>query len=94
MGDYKEIGRMLICGFLNNFSKQEILPHLLFFINECTFLAQTEDEAYFAPLHTIAEKGVDITICKTCLDYFKLDYDNMPVGRIGTAPEFVKLTTE
>ena len=94
MGDDNELGRMLIRGFLSNLSKQEILPRLLFFVNEGTFLAYTEDEAYLAPLRTLAEKGVDIAICKTCLDYYKLDYDKMPVGRVGTAPEFVKLTTE
>ena len=94
MGDFNELGLLLIRAFLNNLSKQEILLRLVFFVNEGTFLAYTEDEAYLTPLRTLAEKGVDIAICKTCLDYFKLDYDKMPVGRVGTAPEFVKITTE
>ena len=76
IGDDNELGRTLIRGFLNNLSKQEVLPRLL------------------TPLRTLAEKGVDIAICKTCLDAYKLDAAKMPVGRVGTSPEFVKITTE
>lgn len=94
IGEDNALGRVLIRAFLNNLSKQEVLPKLLFFLNEGTFLAYTDDETLLTPLRALADKGVDIAICKTCLDYYKLDYDKMPVGRIGTSPEFVKLTTE
>ena len=53
-----------------------------------------QDETLLTPLRTLAEKGVDIAICKTCLDAYKLDAAKMPVGRVGTSPEFVKITTE
>ena len=94
IGDDNELGRTLIRGFLNNLSKQEVLPRLLFFMNEGTYLCYTEDETLLTPLRTLAEKGVDIAICKTCLDAYKLDAAKMPVGRVGTSPEFVKITTE
>ena len=94
IGNENELGAKLIRGFLNNLSKQEVLPKLLFFLNEGTFLAYTDDETLLTPLRTLADKGVDIAICKTCLDYYNLDAEKMPVGRVGTSPEFVKLTTE
>ncbi|MDY5728303.1 MAG: hypothetical protein SPK49_06750 [Erysipelotrichaceae bacterium] len=94
IGNENELGAKLIRGFLNNLSKQEVLPKLLFFLNEGTFLAYTDDETLLTPLRTLADKGVDIAICKTCLDFYNLDAEKMPVGRVGTSPEFVKLTTE
>lgn len=94
IGNDNELGAKLIRAFLNNLSKQEVLPKLLFFLNEGTFLAYTDDETLLTPLRTLADKGVDIAICKTCLDYYNLDAEKMPIGRVGTSPEFVKLTTE
>ena len=81
IGDDNELGRTLIRGFLNNLSKQEVLPRLLFFMNEGTYLCYTEDETLLTPLRTLAEKGVDIAICKTCLDAYNLDAAKMPVSR-------------
>ena len=94
IGDDNELGHKLIRGFLMNLSKQEILPKLLFFMNEGPFLCYTQDETLLGPLRTLADKGVDIAICKTCLDAYNIKPEDMPVGRVGTSPEFVKLTTE
>ena len=94
MGDDNELGRILLKGFLVNLSKQEILPKLMFFVNEGTFIVCTENEELLAPLRVLAERGVDIAVCNTCLKYFDIKPEDMPVGRVGTAPEFVKLTTE
>ena len=101
MGDDNELGRKLIRGFLGNLAKQEVLPKLLFFLNEGTFLVCTEDETLLTPLRALADKGVDIAVCKTCLDFYNIPVDfynipveKMPLGRVGTSPEFVKLTTE
>ena len=49
MGDDNELGRKLIRGFLGNLAKQEVLPKLLFFLNEGTFLVCTEDETLLTP---------------------------------------------
>ena len=94
IGDDNELGRKLIRGFLTNLAKQEVLPKLIFFMNEGTYLCYTEDESLLTPLRALADKGVDIAICKTCLDYYNIDPETMPVGRVGTSPEFVKMTTE
>lgn len=94
IGDDNELGRKLIRGFLTNLAKQEVLPKLMFFMNEGTYLCYTEDESLLTPLRTLADKGVDIAICKTCLDYYNIDPETLPVGRVGTSPEFVKMTTE
>lgn len=76
MGDDNELGRKLIRGFLTNLAKQEVLPKLLFFVNEGTFLVCTEDETLLTPLRALADKGVDIAVCKTCLDFY-----NIPVEK-------------
>ena len=89
MGDDNELGRKLIRGFLGNLAKQEVLPKLLFFVNEATFLVCT-----LTPLRALADKGVDIAVCKTCLDFYNIPVEKMPLGRVGTSPEFVKITTE
>ena len=89
-----ELGRKLIRGFLTNLAKQEVLPKLLFFVNEATFLVCTEDETLLTPLRALADKGVDIAVCKTCLDFYNIPVEKMPLGRVGTSPEFVKITTE
>ena len=94
IGDDNELGRKLIRGFLNNLAKQEVLPKLLFFMNEATFLVCTEDETLLTPLRALADKGVDIAVCKTCLDFYNIPVEKMPLGRVGTSPEFVKITTE
>lgn len=94
IGEDTELGHKLIRGFLTNLSKQEILPKLLFFMNEGMFLVCTEDESLLTPLRVLADKGVDIAVCKTCLDAYNVAPDSLPLGRVGTSPEFVKLTTE
>ena len=94
MGDDNELGRKLIRAFLGNLAKQEVLPKILFFMNEGTFLVCTEDETLLTPLRALADKGVDIAVCKTCLDFYNIPVEKMPLGRVGTSPEFVKLTTE
>ena len=63
-------------------------------MNEGMFLVCTEDESLLTPLRVLADKGVDIAVCKTCLDAYNVAPDSLPLGRVGTSPEFVKLTTE
>lgn len=92
LGPDAELGHKLIRGFLKNLSIAEDVPKCMFFSNEGAKLVFTDDETLLEPLRKLQERGVDIAVCNTCIQFYNFDGSKIPVGRIGTAPEFVKWT--
>ena len=83
----EELGRILMKNFLYALARNEERPRAIMLMNEGVRLV-CADSPSLGDLRLLAEKGVEIRVCGTCLDYFGLT-EALSVGEIGTMPESV-----
>ncbi|MDD3471533.1 MAG: sulfurtransferase-like selenium metabolism protein YedF [Syntrophaceae bacterium] len=86
-GDY-ELGIKLMRGFLRTLIDMDFRPWRMIFINSGVKLTSTDEEATEA-LNMMAEKGVEILSCGTCLKHYGLE-DKLAVGRTTTMYEVIE----
>jgi selenium metabolism protein YedF len=75
-----ELGQKLIVNMISTIEKLDFLPENMFFLNTGTYLT-TLNEKTIESLKKLADRGVRIFTCGTCLKYFKLE-DCLKVGEI------------
>ncbi|MBP2654617.1 MAG: selenium metabolism protein YedF [Firmicutes bacterium] len=76
----KELGTVLIKSFFYALLEKEPLPRLLLFMNSGVYLT-SENSPVTEHLQELAQRGVQILSCGTCLDYYELK-DKLAVGGI------------
>ncbi|MFP4057357.1 MAG: sulfurtransferase-like selenium metabolism protein YedF [Candidatus Brocadiia bacterium] len=87
LGD-DELGRVLMKAFLKTLKSAQPPPRQLIFVNHGVFLT-TQGSEEIASLQALADMGVEIVSCGTCLDYFgKLD--QVQVGMVGNMFDIVE----
>ena len=79
--DNDELGAMLIVNFLRNVAFRDDIPETVVCYNSGVKLAE-ENSASLPMLEALAEKGADIMLCGTCVDFFKLE-GRLGAGRVG-----------
>lgn len=79
----EELGGILTRAFMHTFTEVEPMPQTMIFINSGVKLV-IEDSIVLEDLQALAEEGVQILACGTCLDYFKLK-DKVAVGEVSNA---------
>ncbi|MFC1500007.1 sulfurtransferase-like selenium metabolism protein YedF [Candidatus Zixiibacteriota bacterium] len=84
-----ELGEALMQAFLDNLKKVEPPPAAVIFMNTGVHLAAA-DAPTVDNLKVLAESGVDILSCGTCLDYYDL-LDDVAVGRVSNMTEIVTI---
>ena len=84
----EELGKKLMRGFLRTWLDSEQKPWRIIFINSGVRLTTLDGEAVEA-LELMAEKGVEILSCGTCLEHFGLR-ESLRVGRITNMYEIVE----
>jgi selenium metabolism protein YedF len=87
--DDEELGRRLIKILLDTLAANETRPRTIILLNAGVKLACEGSEALEA-LHDLAEKGVRILACGTCLNHFNLN-DALQVGQPTNAYEVVNI---
>lgn len=65
------LGEILIKGFIYSLTQLEQLPHTLIFLNTGAKLT-TEESAVIEDLRSLAEQGVRIMTCGTCINFYEL----------------------
>jgi len=83
-----ELGRKLMRGFLRTWIDVEPKPWRMIFINSGVKLTTIDDEAVEA-VALLAEKGVEILSCGTCLQFFGLE-DQLEVGSATNMYEVIE----
>jgi selenium metabolism protein YedF len=78
-----ELGRILMRAFMTTFLEVEPRPDIIIFMNNGVRLA-ISDSPVLDDLQVLANEGVEILICGTCLNYFGLT-DRVVVGEISNA---------
>jgi len=84
----EELGRVLMKSFLRTLKNSDPLPEQMIFINSGVHLTTTGSEE-IETLRELADRGVEIVSCGTCLDYFgKLE--EVEVGTVGNMFDIVE----
>ncbi len=76
----EELGRILMRAFVKTIKDLDPLPEKIIFVNSGVRLS-TEGSDLIDDLVFLANTGVDVVSCGTCLDYYKL-VDALKVGRV------------
>ena len=82
-----ELGRVLMKSFLYSLARNAEKPSAVLLMNDGVRLA-CEGSDSVSDLQLLAEDGVSIRACGTCLDFLSLR-DSLVVGEIGTMPDSV-----
>ena len=81
MGEGDEtLGKILLKGFLFALTQQETLPRTILFYNGGAFVT-CEGSASLEDLQKLAEQGVEILTCGTCLNHYGLT-EQLRVGEV------------
>lgn len=81
MGDgERELGQILIKGFISTIKELDPLPKRIIFVNSGVKLAVKKDVTFY--LKELEDKGVEILLCGTCVDYYGLQ-EKVEVGEIS-----------
>ena len=76
-----ELGEKLMSNYLIALSEGENLPKYVFLINSGVQLAKVGNKTVDT-LKTLADKGVTILACGTCLDYYQIK-DHLAIGQVS-----------
>lgn len=81
------LGRVLMRAYIKTIKHLSPLPAKIFFYNSGVKITATESDL-IAPLKELAEQGVEIYSCGTCLDFFNLK-DSLLVGNASNMFEIM-----
>ena len=76
-----ELGDILIRGFFHTLGEVEPLPDTIIFFNSGVKLV-VEGSSALDDLKSLAEKGIEILVCGTCLGHYELK-DKIAVGEVS-----------
>lgn len=80
-GEHEELGQILVRGFFHTLGEVEPLPDTIIFFNSGVKLV-AEGSPVVEDLKGLAERGVEILACGTCLGYYELK-DKVAVGEVS-----------
>ncbi len=83
-----ELGKNLLKAFLYALSQQETLPKTILFYNSGAFLT-CEGSLSLEDLKSMADRGVDILTCGTCLNFYGLT-EKLAVGGVTNMYDIVE----
>ena len=84
-----ELGALLMRGFTYALAEAEVPPARVILMNSGVRLA-IEGSECLPNLRTLAESGIDVLACGTCLEYYGLK-DKLAVGRVSNMYEIAGL---
>ena len=89
---HDELGKVLMKGFIFALTQQDILPSAVLFYNGGANLT-IEGSASLEDLKNLAEQGVEILTCGTCLNYYNVS-DKLAVGEVTNMYAIVEKLTQ
>jgi selenium metabolism protein YedF len=84
-----ELGRLLLTLFLRTLAQLPSRPAVLALMNGGVKLALADSET-LAPLQAVANQGVKVMVCGTCLDFFGVK-DQVRVGTVSNMYELAEV---
>ncbi|MDF2557370.1 MAG: transcriptional regulator [Bacillales bacterium] len=83
------LGEVLIETFFTLLKQREVKPHAVFLLNSGVQLA-TDESLVSVHLKELANSGVEILACTTCLNHYHL-MEKLVVGSASTMGKFIDL---
>ena len=80
-GEHAELGHVLVRGFFHTLGEVEPVPDAIIFFNSGVKLV-VEGSSVLEDLRALADRGIEILACGTCLGYYELT-DKIAVGEIS-----------
>jgi sulfur relay (sulfurtransferase) complex TusBCD TusD component (DsrE family) len=84
----EELQKLLAEKFLGLLAENEPLPYQILFYTDGVKLA-CQGSPILEQLKALEAKGVELVLCKTCLDYFQLS-GQVAVGIVGGMPDIIE----
>jgi intracellular sulfur oxidation DsrE/DsrF family protein len=90
------IGTVIMTNFLNFLAEQEAKPKAIILWNTGVRIAAEDGEQTLEKvqaqehLRRLEEQGVEVLVCRTCLEHFKL-LDRIRVGKVSSMKHFASL---
>lgn len=91
-GNEKELGRILMHSFLRTLPEVSSKINRAVFLNSGVKLA-VEGSEFLNDLEELKEKGFELYVCGTCLDYFSLK-KSLKIGKVSNMLEILSLIKE
>ncbi len=88
IGADEELGRILMKNFIYSVARNAEAPSCVMFMNTAVRLV-CEGSDSLDDIRILAENGVPVKACGTCLDFLKLK-DKLAVGEVGNMVEAVE----
>lgn len=76
-----ELGKILVKSFIYTLKNDDVLPKTIIMYNSGALLATSKSES-LEDLKQLSEAGVEILICGTCADFYKIK-DDIAVGEVS-----------
>jgi len=83
----KELSTILLANYLKLLIDENLLPNALLFYGEGVKTV-VENSPFLETLSLLEKKGVNLIVCKTCLNFYELA-DKVKVGKIGTMADII-----
>jgi len=84
-----ELGMMLLANFLRMLGEKDAyVPRMIFLLNHGVKIA-CKGSVMLGHLSQLVEKGTNLVICRTCLEYLELT-DQVAVGKVGGMNDFIR----
>jgi intracellular sulfur oxidation DsrE/DsrF family protein len=87
-----QLGESVLETFFTLLKQREELPHAVFCMNRGVFTL-TEESFVSVHLKELADRGVSIFACKTCVDHYELA-EKLTVGTISSMGHFIELASQ
>lgn len=88
----RALGEVLMKSFFHALNESTVLPREIFLVNAAVRLT-CRGSAVLGKLQELAEKGVQIFSCGTCLDYYHLQ-DELAIGEVTNMFSIVECLTQ
>ena len=82
-----ELSKVLLSNYLKLICEENLLPNAILFYGEGVKTV-VENSPFIDALSDLGQKGVNLIVCKTCLNYYGL-IDKIKVGKIGAMTDII-----
>jgi intracellular sulfur oxidation DsrE/DsrF family protein len=82
-----ELSKTLLSNYLKLIEEENLIPNTILFYGEGVKTV-VEGSPFLDSFSKLEQKGVNLIVCKTCLNFFELT-EKVKVGKIGTMTDII-----
>jgi len=82
-----ELSKVLLNNYLKLLEEENMIPNAILFYGEGVKTV-VENSPFLDDLLVLEKRGVNLIVCKTCLNFYSL-LDKVKIGKIGTMADII-----